>query len=212
MFIENVLFLLFSILSIVFSFFVILCKNPVHSILSLIFVFFNTAALLIFLGAEFLAMLFVIVYVGAVAVLFLFVIMMLNIKESNLILSLYNYIPVFTLLITIFVYEVYTVYSSNLMPLYMFTANSLKDHDILVIDFIIINFLDCVINYATNIYVIGNILYTEFFLMFFISGIILLVAMIGSITLTLHKRNDVKRQFVFKQIERNFNNTIIWRS
>ena len=98
------------------------------------------------------------------------------------------------------------------MPLYMFTANSLKDHDILVIDFIIINFLDCVINYATNIYVIGNILYTEFFLMFFISGIILLVAMIGSITLTLHKRNDVKRQFVFKQIERNFNNTIIWRS
>ena len=212
MFIENVLFLLFSILSIVFSFFVILCKNPVHSILSLIFVFFNTAALLIFLGAEFLAMLFVIVYVGAVAVLFLFVIMMLNIKESNLILSLYNYIPVFTLLITIFVYEVYTIYSSNLMPLYMFTANSLKDHDILVIDFIIINFLDCVINYATNIYVIGNILYTEFFLMFFISGIILLVAMIGSITLTLHKRNDVKRQFVFKQIERNFNNTIIWRS
>jgi NADH-quinone oxidoreductase subunit J len=212
MFIENVLFFLFSILSIVFSFFVILCKNPVHSILSLIFVFFNTAALLIFLGAEFLAMLFVIVYVGAVAVLFLFVIMMLNIKESNLILSLYNYIPVFILLITIFVYEVYTVYSSNLMPLYMFTANSLKDHDILVIDFIIINFLDCVINYATNIYVIGNILYTEFFLMFFISGIILLVAMIGSITLTLHKRNDVKRQFVFKQIERNFNNTIIWRS
>lgn len=212
MFIENVLFFLFSILSIVFSFFVILCKNPVHSILSLIFVFFNTAALLIFLGAEFLAMLFVIVYVGAVAVLFLFVIMMLNIKESNLILSLYNYIPVFILLITIFVYEVYTVYSSNLMPLYMFTANSLKDHDILVIDFIIINFLDCVINYATNIYVIGNILYTEFFLMFFISGIILLVAMIGSIILTLHKRNDVKRQFVFKQIERNFNNTIIWRS
>ena len=212
MFIENVLFLLFSILSIVFSFFVILCKNPVHSILSLIFVFFNTAALLIFLGAEFLAMLFVIVYVGAVAVLFLFVIMMLNIKESNLILSLYNYIPVFTLLITIFVYEVYTVYSSNLMPLYMFTANSLKDHDILVIDFVVVNFLDCVINYATNIYVIGNILYTEFFLMFFISGIILLVAMIGSITLTLHKRNDVKRQFVFKQIERNFNNTIIWRS
>lgn len=211
MFIENIFFVLFSSLSIIFSFFVIFCKNPVHSILSLIFVFFNTAALLIFLGAEFLAMLFVIVYVGAVAVLFLFVIMMLNIKESNFLFSLYNYIPIFIFLITIFVYQVYFVYSSSLMPLHIFKASFLINYKTLIIDFVVLNFLDCVLNYTTNIFVIGNILYTEFFLMFFISGIILLVAMIGSITLTLHKRNDIKRQYIFKQIERNFNNSIFWR-
>ena len=79
MFAENIFFFFFSFLSIIFSFFVIISKNPVHSILSLILVFFNAAGLLIVLGAEFLAMLFIIVYVGAVAVLFLFVIMMSHI-------------------------------------------------------------------------------------------------------------------------------------
>ncbi len=212
MLVESILFVLFSTLSIIFSFFVILCKNPVHSILSLIFVFFNTAALLIFLGAEFLAMLFVIVYVGAVAVLFLFVIMMLNIKEGDFTFLFYDYIPIFIFLVTIFVYEVYVVYSCNLTPLHIAKVNFLKDYENLVIDFIVINFLDFATNYITNICVIGNILYTEFFVMFFISGIILLVAMIGSITLTLHKRNDIKRQFIFKQVERNFDNSIIWRS
>ncbi len=212
MLVESILFVLFSTLSIIFSFFVILCKNPVHSVLSLIFVFFNTAALLIFLGAEFLAMLFVIVYVGAVAVLFLFVIMMLNIKEGDFTFLFYDYIPIFIFLVTIFVYEVYVVYSCNLTPLHIAKVNFLKDYENLVIDFIVINFLDFATNYITNICVIGNILYTEFFVMFFISGIILLVAMIGSITLTLHKRNDIKRQFIFKQVERNFDNSIIWRS
>jgi len=94
MFVENIFFLLFSSLSIIFSFFVIISRNPVHSILSLILVFFNAASLLIILGAEFLAMLFVIVYVGAVAVLFLFVIMMLNIKVTSLTASIYRYLPI----------------------------------------------------------------------------------------------------------------------
>ena len=94
MFIENLFFYLFATLAIIFAFFVIISKNPIHSILSLILVFFNAASLLILLGAEFLAMLFVIVYVGAVAVLFLFVIMMLNIKAANLSISMYRYLPI----------------------------------------------------------------------------------------------------------------------
>jgi NADH-quinone oxidoreductase subunit J len=212
MFIENLFFILFSVLSITFALFVISCKNPVHSILSLIFVFFNAAGLLIFLGAEFLAMLFIIVYVGAVAVLFLFVIMMLNIKESSLIISIYNYIPVFFFFTIIFLYEVFTIYSSDLMPLDISKANTLLHYNKLVLDFTTINFLDNVLNHSTNIIVIGNLLYTQFFPMFFVSGVILLVSMIGAISLTLHKRNDIKRQLIFKQVEKNFGNSIIWRT
>ena len=98
------------------------------------------------------------------------------------------------------------------MPLDIYKANALLHYNKLVLDFTTINFLNNVLNHSTNIIVIGNLLYTQFFPMFFVSGVILLVSMIGAISLTLHRRNDIKRQLIFKQVEKNFGNSIIWRT
>ena len=132
MFVENIFFLLFSSLSIIFSFFVIISRNPIHSILSLILVFFNAASLLILLGAEFLAFLFIIVYVGAVAVLFLFVIMMLNIKTTSLTSSVYRYLPISLIFGSFFFFEFLFLLYVNLTSidannLYLFQGNFVND-------------------------------------------------------------------------------------
>jgi NADH-quinone oxidoreductase subunit J len=203
MFVENIFFLLFSSLSIIFSFFVIISRNPVHSILSLILVFFNAASLLIILGAEFLAMLFVIVYVGAVAVLFLFVIMMLNIKVTSLTASIYRYLPISIIFGSIFFFEFFMLFytdlaSVNVSDLYLFANNFVNDWNSSLVS-------------TSNILVLGRLLYTYYSYLFIVSGVILLVSMIGAISLTLHRRNDVKKQFIYKQIDRDFTSSIIWK-
>ena len=203
MFVENTFFFLFSSLSIIFSFFVIISRNPVHSILSLILVFFNAASLLIILGAEFLAMLFVIVYVGAVAVLFLFVIMMLNIKVTSLTASIYRYLPISIIFGSIFFFEFCMLFytdlaSVNINNLYLFADNFINDWNSSLLP-------------TSNILVLGRLLYTYYSYLFIVSSIILLVSMIGAISLTLHRRNDVKKQFIYKQIERDFTSSIIWK-
>ena len=203
MFVENTFFFLFSSLSIIFSFFVIISRNPVHSILSLILVFFNAASLLIILGAEFLAMLFVIVYVGAVAVLFLFVIMMLNIKVTSLTASIYRYLPISIIFGSIFFFEFCMLFYSdlasvNINNLYLFADNFINDWNSSLVP-------------TSNILVLGRLLYTYYSYLFIVSSIILLVSMIGAISLTLHRRNDVKKQFIYKQIERDFTSSIIWK-
>jgi NADH-quinone oxidoreductase subunit J len=203
MFVENIFFLLFSSLSIIFSFFVIISRNPVHSILSLILVFFNAASLLIILGAEFLAMLFVIVYVGAVAVLFLFVIMMLNIKVTSLTASIYRYLPISIIFGSIFFFEFFMLFytdlaSVNVSNLYLFANNFVNDWNSSLVS-------------TSNILVLGRLLYTYYSYLFIVSGVILLVSMIGAISLTLHRRNDVKKQFIYKQIDRDFTSSIIWK-
>ena len=129
MFIENLFFYLFATLAIIFAFFVIISKNPIHSILSLILVFFNAASLLILLGAEFLAMLFVIVYVGAVAVLFLFVIMMLNIKAANLSISMYRYLPISLLFGSVFFSELFIMFYFDLASVNSYKLNSVSNFD-----------------------------------------------------------------------------------
>jgi len=203
MFVENIFFFLFSSLSIIFSFFVIISRNPVHSILSLILVFFNAASLLIILGAEFLAMLFVIVYVGAVAVLFLFVIMMLNIKVTSLTASIYRYLPISIIFGSIFFFEFFMLFytdlaSVNVSNLYLFANNFVNDWNSSLVS-------------TSNILVLGRLLYTYYSYLFIVSGVILLVSMIGAISLTLHRRNDVKKQFIYKQIDRDFTSSIIWK-
>ena len=203
MFVENTFFFLFSSLSIIFSFFVIISRNPVHSILSLILVFFNAASLLIILGAEFLAMLFVIVYVGAVAVLFLFIIMMLNIKVTSLTASIYRYLPISIIFGSIFFFEFCMLFytdlaSVNINNLYLFADNFINDWNSSLLP-------------TSNILVLGRLLYTYYSYLFIVSSIILLVSMIGAISLTLHRRNDVKKQFIYKQIERDFTSSIIWK-
>jgi len=201
--VENLFFFSFSSFSIFFSCIVILSKNPVHSILSLILVFFNAASLLILLGSEFLAMLFLIVYVGAVAVLFLFVIMLLNIKVNSLVVSIYRYLPISFVFGLVFIFEFLMFFCSdlislNLSNLYLFENNFINEWSVS---------LDPI----NNISVLGQSLYTYYSYLFILSGMILLVSMIGAISLTLHRRNDTKKQQVYKQIERNFNSSILWK-
>lgn len=204
MLVENLFFLFFSSLSIIFSFFVIISKNPVHSILSLILVFFNAASLLLILGAEFLAMLFIIVYVGAVAVLFLFVIMMLNVKVTNLTTSIYRYLPISLIFGLIFFFEFLMLFHTDLASintdnLYLFQNNFVNNWSLSLIP-------------VSNITVLGQLLYTYYSYLFILSGIILLVSMLGAISLTLHRRNDIKKQLIYKQIKRDFSSSIIWKS
>ena len=178
---------LFSIVSITIitsSLLVIISKNPIHSVLFLILVFFNTSILFLFSNAEFLAMVVLIVYIGAVAVLFLFVIMMLDINITKLRQTFLNYLPIGLFVGFIILLELFYVVSQSKLN---FTQTNSIDNNISS------QILD-------NTKIIGNILYTDYFLLFQISGIILLVAMIGAIFLTIRKREGIKKQNIYKQI------------
>ena len=178
---------LFSIVSIIIitsSLLVIISKNPIHSVLFLILVFFNTSILFLFSNAEFLAMVVLIVYIGAVAVLFLFVIMMLDINITKLRQTFLNYLPIGLFVGFIILLELFYVASQSKLN---FVQTSYIDN----------NISDQILD---NTKIIGNILYTDYFLLFQISGIILLVAMIGAIFLTIRKREGIKKQNIYKQI------------
>lgn len=197
------LFYLFAILALLSAFCTVTSKNPIHSVLFLVFVFFNTAGLLILLGAEFLAMLFLIVYVGAVAVLFLFVMMMLNVKISESTNSIFRYLPIGLFLSVIFLFEIFLIVEGDLnsidlvqfsQPEYvMFQSEFLK----------MAPWVDSVIS-PTNVDVIGSVLFTYYSYFFIMASIILLVSMIGAIVLTLHRRSDVRRQEIYRQLQRDF--------
>ena len=178
---------LFSIVSIIIitsSLLVIISKNPIHSVLFLILVFFNTSILFLFSNAEFLAMVVLIVYIGAVAVLFLFVIMMLDINITKLRQTFLNYLPIGLFVGFIILLELFYVVNQSKLN---FVQTSSIDN----------NISDQILD---NTKIIGNILYTDYFLLFQISGIILLVAMIGAIFLTIRKREGIKKQNIYKQI------------
>ncbi len=178
------LFSIVSIIIIISSLLVIISKNPIHSVLFLILVFFNTSILFLFSNAEFLAMVVLIVYIGAVAVLFLFVIMMLDINITKLRQTFLNYLPIGLFVGFIILLELFYVVSQSKLN---FVQTSSIDN----------NISDQILD---NTKIIGNILYTDYFLLFQISGIILLVAMIGAIFLTIRKREGIKKQNIYKQI------------
>ena len=178
------LFFIVSIIIITSSLLVILSKNPIHSVLFLILVFFNTAILFLFSGAEFLAMILLIVYIGAVAVLFLFVIMMLDINTAKLRQGFLNYLPIGLFVGFIILLELLYVISQSKL---IFLTKNITENKITNEIF-------------ENTKIIGNVLYTDYFLLFQLSGIILLVAMIGAILLTLRKREGAKKQNIYKQI------------
>ncbi len=160
---------------------VITLKNPVHSVLFLIFTFFNAAAIFLLLGAEFIAMILIIVYVGAVAILFLFVVMMLNINLATIRQGFLKLLPLGIAFSGLFIYQIYIMLSNNTIasrPLTTLPAGE------------------------TNTKSLGMVLYTDYFLIFQISGIILLVAMIGAIILTHTPSQNVRRQNIYQQISR----------
>lgn len=191
------LFLIFSTLMTLGTIMVISSPNPVHSVLYLVFVFCNAAGLFILLSKEFLAIIFMIVYVGAIAILFLFVIMMLNIKIVELNENLFRYLPLGGFIGVIFLLEILLVIEKELGPeIPSNLAYEYIEWDKHIVDF-------------TNIEQIGQVLYTNYFYAFIIASLILLVAMIGAIVLTLHSQSTVKRQDNFKQTSRHVSRSIV---
>lgn len=197
------LFYLFSMLALLSALCTVTSKNPVHSVLFLVFVFFNTAGLLVLLGVEFLAMLFLIVYVGAVAVLFLFVMMMLNVKISESRNTIYRYLPLGLFLSVIFLFEIFLIIEGDLNSIESFTLSRLNLEFFNVELFVNISWGDYLIS-PTNVDVIGSVLFTYYCYFFIMASFILLVAMIGAIVLTLHRRSDVRRQDIYTQLQRDF--------
>jgi NADH-quinone oxidoreductase subunit J len=206
--IEILLFYIFSSIAIVSSLMLISARNPVHSVLFLVLVFCNAAGLLILLETEFLAMLFLVVYVGAIAVLFLFVVMMLNVRVTELNQSLLRYIPIGGLILIIFLFEIVSVINGDLIP--FFSTNLLVFEN----DFFILSqdlntvFWSNQIDPITNVASIGEILYTYYVYCFMVASLILLVAMIGAILLTMRKRTNVRKQEIFDQVYGNINNKV----
>ena len=195
------LFYLFSSFALISGVMVIQAKNPVHSVLFLILVFFNSAGLLIMLGLDFFAMIFLVVYVGAIAVLFLFVVMMLNIKLAEINEKRLRYLPIGGLLGVLFLLEIFVIVDNDLIPL---LSQSKESKGI----FLVFTQWASMKESLTNISALGSIIYTYYFYFFCMASLILLVAMIGAIVLTMHKGVTHKRQQVFQQNCREFAKTV----
>ena len=198
------LFYLFSSFALISGVMVIQAKNPVHSVLFLILVFFNSAGLLIMLGLDFFAMIFLVVYVGAIAVLFLFVVMMLNIKLAEINEKRLRYLPIGGLLGILFLLEIFVIVDNDLIPLLNHNSGIPENLSISIAFTQWASMKESL----TNISALGNIIYTYYFYFFCMASLILLVAMIGAIVLTMHKGVTHKRQQVFQQNSREFAKTV----
>ena len=181
-------FYLFAIVAVVSGALVIFARNPVHSVLWLILAFFSAAGLFVLLGAEFVAMLLVIVYVGAVAVLFLFVVMMLDVDFAELRAGMARYLPVGLLIGLVLLVQLG----------FAFGAWEISDTALGLRQAVTPSPAE-----VENTAALGQLLYTKYVLLFQLAGLVLLVAMVGAIVLTLHKRADVKRQDVLAQMYRD---------
>ncbi len=179
-------FYLFAGLAVLSAAMVIVAKNPVHAVLFLILTFFNAAGLFVLLGAEFLAMLLVIVYVGAVAVLFLFVVMMLDVDFAELRAGFIKNAPLGALIGGILVVELIMVLGFQVAKPATATAPAAV----------------AITSGVSNTAALGRVLYTKYIYFFQGAGLILLVAMIGAIVLTLRHRAGVKRQSISVQVAR----------
>lgn len=183
-------FYVFSFLSIFASFCVILSKNPLHSVIFLIFVFCNIVLILLLQGIDFLAMVFLIVYIGAIAVLFLFVVYMLNIKIIEL--NELNWRYLFGLILSLIIFIFFIFVFSNKFNIIFYNFNE-------EINFF--NWLNFLFN-IQNLHILAFLLYSDFYLIFIIIGLILLVAMLGAIVLTSKRTFFLKEQQIFQQNNR----------
>ena len=183
---EALFFYLFAGIMLASAFMVVISKNPVYSVLFLILAFFNAAGLFVLIGAEFLAMLLVVVYVGAVAVLFLFVVMMLDINFAEMRAGFQKYLPLGLIVGGILVFELVAAmygdaFNGATLPEASEIANTVR---------------------------LGGVLYTKYIYLFQVAGLILLVAMIGAISLTMRHRPGVRRQVVAEQNMRRRDETV----
>ena len=184
--IAALIFYKFAAIGIASAVMVVSARNPVHSVLFLVLTFFNGAGLFLLLGAEFLAMLLVIVYVGAVAVLFLFVVMMLDINTLKLREGFMQYLPLGAVIGVVLFLELAVIFGG-----WVFAAD---------VKALVASPMPAA--EMTNTAALGRILYTKYAYLFQASGLVLLVAMIGSILLTLRKRAGVRKQIIPDQIAR----------
>ena len=183
----TITFYFFSFITVLSAVMVISSRNPVHSVLFLILAFFSSAGLFILLGAEFLAMTLVIVYVGAVAVLFLFVVMMLDIDVAQFRAGFLKYLPMgIAVALIVFLELIAAFYASIKSPTGLAALHQPMPGA-----------------NVSNTQAIGNVLYTYYVLPFQMAGIILLTAMIGAIVLTLRERRGVRKQNIEKQLARH---------
>ena len=191
MIVQALAFYVFAAVATAAGVMVISARNPVHSVLFLILAFFNAAGLFVLLGAEFLAMLLVVVYVGAVAVLFLFVVMMLDINFAELREGFLQYLPIGALIGVVLLAELALIAGS-----WAFSGGT-GEAPLPVPD-----------EKMTNTHALGHVLYTDYIYLFQAAGLVLLVAMIGAIVLTHRRRTGVHRQRIATQIERRREDTI----
>jgi NADH-quinone oxidoreductase subunit J len=188
MIIQTIAFYLFAVVAVVSGFLVVANRNPVYSVLFLILTFFNAAGLFVLIGAEFLAMMLVVVYVGAVAVLFLFVVMMLDINFAELRQGFVRYLRIGAVIGIILVAElIYLFYFKGMGSISAQVGAAPTPP----------------ITEVTNTQALGELLYTKYFYLFQAAGMVLLVAMIGAIVLTHREREGVRRQRIARQLERS---------
>lgn len=176
-------FYLFSVILVGSAFMVIVSRNPVHSVLYLILAFVNAAGLFLLMGAEFLAMILIVVYVGAVAVLFLFVVMMLDVDFAELRQGFLNYLPFGASVGLLILIELVLIATT-----FTFAPSTVK--------------APVPVDTISNTKALGLVLYTDYVYYFQIAGLVLLVAMIGAIVLTLRHKAGVKRQNIADQVAR----------
>lgn len=193
MLIQGLSFYLFATITIASAILVISSRNPVHSVLFLILAFFSAAALFILMGAEFLAMILVVVYVGAVAVLFMFVVMMLDINFVEMRQGFLQYLPLGAMIALIMLVELLAIVGG-----WVFAAEAVARGSSPIPD----------PSKISNTEALGNLVYTHYIYLFQASGLVLLVAMIGAIVLTHRRREGVLRQNISDQLRRKPEDTI----
>ncbi|KAA0914755.1 NADH-quinone oxidoreductase subunit J [Aquicoccus porphyridii] len=184
--VASLAFYLFALSAIVGGFFTVVSRNPVHSVLFLILAFLSSAGLFVLLGAEFVAMLLIIVYVGAVAVLFLFVVMMLDVDFAELKAGMAQYLPIALAIGVVLLMQLGLAFGDWHIAEGAEAARAAPTPE-----------------GVENTAALGLLLYDQYFLLFQLAGLILLVAMIGAIVLTLRHREGVKRQDVLQQMWRD---------
>ncbi len=191
--IQALTFYMFAGIAVAAAVMVISARNPVHSVLFLILTFFSAAGLFVLLGAEFLAMILVVVYVGAVAVLFMFVVMMLDINFVEMRQGFLQYLPIGGLVGVVLLIELLTLYGGMVISADIAKGGAapIPPPDV-----------------TTNTHALGEIIYTHYIYLFQASGMILLVAMIGAIVLTHRKRDGVKKQVIADQLARRAEDTV----
>lgn len=193
MVVQALAFYLFALIAVGAAVMVISARNPVHAVLFLILTFFNAAALFILMGAEFIGLILVVVYVGAVAVMFLFVVMMLDINFAELRQGFLRYLPIGAVVGLILLAELLIILGGwTVAPEAMATGRAPTP----------------MLAEASNTRALGQLIYTHYLYLFQAAGIVLLIAMIGAIVLTLRKREGVRRQDIGAQIARRPADTV----